>query len=215
MENQLQSFAKATCLIEAGRFKGTGFHFGAGWIMSVAHNFRNDDNDRVFQHSLLSETTFSFFSEGGRELKKFLAQPNRTAFIHHLRSGPGIDQRNKDIAMIKLGRQYARPGKEELTGWESEEEDNLTELNLTNFASMHKRVVKQDSKVHAIHYGGKNDDRKISESTVKGVTEPNDAISYGTIMLQPVLEDGASGCPIINESLQLVGMLVCCFVVMM
>ena len=173
--------------------------------MSAAHNFQNDDNDDQSNHSLLEQAKFTFTS-GEEGAKIFSPQERRTAFIHHLQPGPYMDTINKDIAMIKLGRQ---PGSAQLKPWESCEEKDLTELNLTNFATMDEREVRQCQNAYAIHYGGDDNERKMVEQTVRAVTEPTDAISYGTIRLGPAVQKGASGCPIINQNFHLVGMLFC------
>jgi hypothetical protein len=89
---ELKNFAKATCLIKcllevgppARYIKGTGFYFGSGWVMSVAHNFQNA-TDTPQLHSLLSSATFTFTVNG--EQFVFANQGNRMAFIHHLQPG--------------------------------------------------------------------------------------------------------------------------------
>lgn len=43
--DKLHKLGEGICLIEAGGFKGTGFHYGGGWVMSAAHNFQDDEND--------------------------------------------------------------------------------------------------------------------------------------------------------------------------
>ncbi len=203
--NQLKEFAEATCLIEAGRYKGTGFHFGSGWIMSVAHNFQNDDTDNEHLHSLLSSAKFTFTIDGTECV--FSSAENRMAFIHHLQPGDEVDPRNMDIALVKLGIQYEYGrGDDDYNIWENEEQQKLNEMELKCFADIEERQVTEDEKVYAIHYGGDDNNRKKQELTVTRVS-PANTNPFPTIQLQPAIKPGASGCPILNQDYKLVGLL--------
>ena len=79
-ENVWERYENATCLILTPIKQGTGFFFG-GWVMSVAHNFQNDDTDSAQLHSLLSETRFRFTVNG--TLYEFPPR-SRMAIIYHL-----------------------------------------------------------------------------------------------------------------------------------
>ena len=191
-ENEWVSYKNATCLIETPDSQGTGFFFGRGWVMSVAHNFQNDDTDPEQLHTLLSQTSFRFTVNG--HTHDFPPQ-RRMAFIHHLEPGENVDPKNMDIAMVKLGKQYEYD-RTEFQPWELAEEAILQAMQLRPvFAAIHDQQAAPNDTVHAIHYAGE---------------EPNVArLRIIPIMnLQPALQPGASGSPIINENFELVGLLV-------
>jgi hypothetical protein len=199
--NHLVNFGKATCLIQAGGYKGTGFHFGGGWVMSVAHNFQ-DNQDPDWYHSPLKRATFTFTINDKKFVFSHSENASRMAFVHHLKAGDDIDLENKDIAMVKLGIQYEYGGRK-CEDWESAERDKLNEMGSRyGFADIQaKREVKVDEKVVAIHYGG-DDNIKIENLTVKsGQQNP-------IIILHPAIKPGASGCPILNKDYKLVGVFV-------
>lgn len=185
---------KGVCLIRAGGYKGTGFHYGSGWVMTVAHNFQNDAKDTESIHSLLSKASFTFNVNG----KPFVFKENkRMAFIHHLKPGEFVDPDNKDIAMVKLGIQweYGRSNNED---WEKEEQEQLNEMKLPALAEIDKdqeRQVKVGDKVFAIHYGGDDDTMKKTDQTVRAVNDGE----VPTIELSPPIPHGASGCPILKQ----------------
>ena len=224
--NELEKFGKATCLITAGGFKGTGFHFGSGWIMSVAHNFQDDATDNERSHSLLPTAKFTFHEPPSPAEPSSLAEPSpsaessspaetsysaefsshdRMAFIHHLQPGDEVDPRNMDIALVKLGIQYEYGGRGG-GDWEKEEQQKLNEMELTCFAKIRERQVSVNETVYAIHYGGDNN-RKMVKLTVTGVSPATNENPIPTIQLRPAIQPGASGCPILNQDYQLVGFL--------
>ena len=214
-ENEWVSYENATCLIETPDSQGTGFFFGRGWVMSVAHNFQNDDTDPEQLHSLLSDTRFRFTVND--HTYDFHPQ-SRMAFIHHLRPGDNLDPHNMDIAMVKLGKQYEYD-RTEFQPWEEAEEAQLQTMRLQSVFdpmhdqqaapddTVHAQQAAPDDTVHAIHYAGEgpNVARLRTELTVARVGE-NHGIPI--MELQPALQPGASGSPIINENFQLVGLLV-------
>ena len=198
-ENEWVSYKNATCLIETPDSQGTGFFFGRGWVMSVAHNFQNDDTDPEQLHTLLSQASFRFTVNG--HTHDFLPQ-RRMAFIHHLQPGRNVDPHNMDIAMVKLGKQYEY-GTREFQTWELDEEAELQAMQLQPvFATIHDQQAAPNDTVHAIHYAG--EEPNVARLTVAGVEgNPDNPI----MRLQPALQPGASGCPII-KNFKLVGLLV-------
>lgn len=88
---RLEELKDAVCLIEcidqAGdKFRGTGFHYGDGWVMTVAHNFQDDNKDNETSHSYLSEGNFRVLFHVEGKKYEFL-EHKRTAFVHHLKTG--------------------------------------------------------------------------------------------------------------------------------
>ena len=83
---------------------------------------------------------------------------------------------------------------------DSDERDRLHEMNITaGFATIAEREVQPGEKVHIIGNNGETD------STVTNLMEnPRNPM----MELQVATRHGASGCPIINDDLQLVGLLV-------
>lgn len=207
MQEKLRKIGKGVCLIEAREYEGTGFHYGNGWVMTVAHNFQNDDEDMASIHSLLREATFTFNVD---KAKLVFEGRNRMASIHHIKPGGDVDTDNIDIAMVKLGTQweYGRAGSVE--DWEEQEQQQLCEMKLPNLAEIDKgeeRQVKVGDKVYAIHY----DEYNNIKTEKRNVVSVRDG-QVPTIILRPTLPDGASGCPILKlnnqQELKLVGLLV-------
>ena len=133
-DNDWKKCEQATCSIQSADlednvYTGTGFLYGNGWVISVAHNFQNDNTDREQQHSLLSRAHFTFTVNGQRF--DFPRPPrNRMALINHLRPGNNIDPNNMDIAMVKLGIQYEyMRSKNDYEPWEKTEQQNLKFAN--------------------------------------------------------------------------------------
>ncbi|KAJ7389954.1 hypothetical protein OS493_028004 [Desmophyllum pertusum] len=140
-DQELQKVKDAVCLIvgemrDEGlnlvRYKGTGLYYGGGWIMTVAHNFQDDIERNETTHSILSDARFRVkFDVGGQE---YVFQAHqRMAFIHHLEPGDDTDFRNKDIAMVKLGHQWAYGGRD-YPHWEREEHEKLEAMGAQRFA---------------------------------------------------------------------------------
>ena len=215
MANKWEMCKKVTCLIETcdsdgNVYIGTGFFYGQGWVMSVAHNFQNDNRDPKQLHSLLSEARFRFVVDG--QSFYFPPQPpqnpiRRTAFIHHLQPGENIDPNNKDIAMVKLGKQYKYGDRKEYQDWETVEDIQLKRMQLQSvLATIHDQQAAPNDTVHAIYYAGEEpNNRKTQTLNATNVEQnPNNPI----MELQPTLQPGASGCPIINENFNLVGLFV-------
>ena len=198
-----EKFKKATCLIQTldpdgSVCNGTGFVYGGGWVMSVAHNFQsNADSPQL--HSLLSEASFRFTV--GEHSFDFPCR-RRMAFIHHLQPGNNVDPNNMDIGMVKLGKQYEYD-RRKFQDWEIAEEEQLKEMNLQSvFATIDDRETVANDTVHAIHY----DENLVvtpTELTVRNVRENQD---IPIIELQPQIAHGASGCSILNTDFKLVGL---------
>ena len=191
-ENEWVKYENATCLIKAGIWRGTGFFFGRGWVMSVAHNFQNDDADPEQLHTLLSQARFRFTVNG---VTVEFPGRSRMAFIHHLQPGENVDRRNMDIAMVKLGKQYEY-GSREFQPWELAEEEKLQAMQLQSvFATLHRQQAAPDDTVHAIYYA--RGEQNVARLTVAGVEKNRD---IPIMELQPALPHGASGCPIIKRN---------------
>ena len=207
-ENVWESYKNATCLIKTPIKQGTGFFYGGGWVMSVAHNFQNN-TDSEQQHSLLYQAHFKFTVDG----EEFDFPPQkRVAFIHHLQPENSVDPTNMSIAMVKLGKQYEY-NRREYQDWEKAEETQLQRMQLQSvFATIHDQQAARNDKVHAIHYAGEEPNVRTTNLTV---TETLDVINVAgnpdripIMRLRPVLDPTASGCPIINGKFKLVGLLV-------
>ena len=219
-ENVWQNYMQATCLVmttdrQGSTFNGTGFLYGdSGWVMTVAHNFQNDDGENMDPrelHSLLQEAEFKFFFN--RESFDFPHPPpnfKRTAFAHHLQAGKAVDSNNMDIAMVKLGSQfeYGRIS-EAYTKWENSEKEKLDEMisqaRLSCFATIDMREVVPDENVYALDVNNNRDG--IQRTKLKVVKVMRDE-EIPIMELHPAMQPAASGCPILNEKKQLVGVLV-------
>ena len=206
-DDALEEFKKATCLIqtydsEGNAYNGTGFLYEeGGWVMSVAHNFQDDDTDPEQLHSLLSEARFRFIV-GGQSID--FHRRRRTAFIHHLQPGNSVDLNNMDIGMVKLGKQY-KHGRKEFHDWEIDEEEQLKRMKLQSvFATIDDRETVANDTVHAIHYD-ENLDVTTTELTVRNV-KTNQDTGIPIIELHPQIPPGASGSSILNTDFKLVGL---------
>ena len=223
-DDALEEFKKATCLIQTDNSEGnpynagTGFFFGGGWIMSVAHNFQNDDAVPEQLHSLLSEARFRFVVNGRSYCFPPDDQPpqrpiRRMAFIHHLRPGENVHPNNMDIAMVKLGKQYEYGNRREFQDWEIAEETQLQRMNVrSGFATLDDPATVPGDTVHAIHCGGQDPNvgrtRLTVEETLNVRNEVGNPDRIPIMRLRPALNPTALGCPIINR--KLVGLLVSC-----
>lgn len=176
---ELENVKKAVCLIQSTGegnqvFKGTGFHFGSGWIMTVAHNFQahneTDETDETF-HSIMAEGKFKV-TWNGHEFEEH----KRMAFVHHLQPGDYADHQNKDIAMFKLGIQYEYGrDQEDYSDWEKSEDEMLRSMNAASFAIanaqgaqlFHPQNPQVGENVYAFYYGGavKEEELKITKIT--------------------------------------------------
>lgn len=119
-----------------GTSRGTGFHYGNGWVMSNTHVFQSNASVNGVADNLVDEATFTFNANGN--VYKF--QPHkRMAFIHHLIPGRNANiQRDVDIAMVKLGTQYAYCGRQP-DQWERNEDQQL--MNFPTFADFDSLAV--------------------------------------------------------------------------
>lgn len=152
---RLEEVKDAVCLIEcidqAGKkIKGTGFHYGNGWVMTVAHNFQDDKKDTETSHSYLSEGKFRLLFHVRGKKYEFL-ENKRTAFVYHLNPRKDPDFKNKDIGMVKLGLQYERS--EKVDDWECKEQKQLDEMKAFAFAQTNPPDHDVGDDVYAIYYG--------------------------------------------------------------
>lgn len=176
---RLEELKDAVCLIESvdqagDKFTGTGFHYGDGWVMTVAHNFQDNKNDNETSHSYLSEGNFRVLFHVGGKKYEFL-EHKRTAFVHHLKTGKKPDFKNKDIGMVKLGVQYH--GNENPPDWEDKERKQLIEMKAVAFSKIDPPVHGAGDDVYAIYYGDAGSTvqkMKIKRTSEKGKqTETN------------------------------------------
>ena len=185
-------------------FTATGFHFGSGWVMTVAHNFEGDQHNGTF-HDLLTRAKFTFINKKGEKII-FEQGHSRMAFIHHREEGDDIDDQNMDIAMVKLGVQYEYGRKEDDIGdWEKAERLKLETLELPCLARIPQDDIQPqiDDTVYTINARGVNDGTKYLQQNVVDVT----AGEVPALTLTPARPPGASGSPILNVECQLVGLL--------
>lgn len=124
MANELtpeQKLQNAVCLIrtydELGNVStGTGFHYGGGgWIMTTAHIFQD--------RSILSNGRFDVQFDTHRQERIIFQRRRRLSFVIRLHS----EDRDQDIAMVKLGYQWEYCRKE-LNQWEKDEVGRLTKI---------------------------------------------------------------------------------------
>ena len=152
------------------KIEGTGFHYGNGWVMTVAHNFQDDVKDKKDEHSVLSSGHFRVLFDVDGSKYEF-EQHRRTAFVHHLQPGEYTDYENIDIAMVKLGIQNGFEGGSE-HDWEKEERDRLLNMNLHAFAV---NIIEPEpavgDDVDAVHYGGLDNQKKHQQVKIKSITE--------------------------------------------
>ena len=157
---ELANVKKAVCLIQCTGeqnqvlTEGTGFHFGGGWIMSVAHNFQDDQETDQTVHNFMSGGKFKVTWNGHT-----FGEHKRMAFIHHLEPGEYTDIKNTDIAMFKLGIQYEYARKKEnYTPWEKSEDEMLKSMEAASCAIANVQFdapgPKEGENVYAFHYGG-------------------------------------------------------------
>ncbi|KAL9968154.1 hypothetical protein ACROYT_G026492, partial [Oculina patagonica] len=215
MSNAKQKVDNAVCLIRGETYdeenklvgyKGTGFHYGNGWIMTVAHNFQDDNEKNEKTHSILSDARFEveFDIEGQ---KYTFEKQKRMAFVHHLQPGDDPDYKNKDIAMVKLGKQweYGRPT-EDFSEWEIEEDNKLfkqMKADQFSLAEIGPPTPNKGEPVYTAHYGGDDNEKKYEEGTSKilDIKGPTDHL-VPMLHLEKkrgVMPEGASGCPIMIE----------------
>ena len=219
-DQELQKVKDAVCLIVAETedaqgnpqtYKGTGFYFGGGWIMTVAHNFQDENEMNETIHSIFSNGKFRVeFDIEGQKYVFPAEERKRMAFIHHLESGKDADRKNKDIAMVKLGHQWEY-GRNDYTAWEREEQEKLGTMGAHDFPLANIDVPKpeKDETVYAVHYGGNDDSKKSEESKILPPPSPPwyqrccfcRRLPSKVPMLHlekkiGVLPAGASGCPI-------------------
>ena len=153
---------KAVCLIQCTGegnqvlTKGTGFHFGRGWIISVAHNFQDDQETDKELHNFMSKGKFKVIWNGHT-----FGEHKRMAFVHHLKPGEYTDFQNTDIALFKLGIQYERGCNEDLyPEWEKKEKEMLKSMKaescaFTNHSLQFDPTSPREGKnVYVFHYGG-------------------------------------------------------------
>lgn len=179
---ELENVKKAVCLIQSTAegnrvlYKGTGFHFGRGWIMTVAHNFQDDQERKKKDHNIMSEGKFKVTWNGCE-----FEEHKRMAFIHQLKPGENTDFKNKDIAMFKLGTQYEYGGRNNDRSdcnWEKREDEKLEKMNASSCAIADVQFDPPNPQVgddvYAFHYGG--DGNKLQEEQPITITE----ITQGT-----------------------------------
>ena len=214
----LQKKGEGVCLIrtrdsKGDTYKGTGFHYGNGWVMTAAHNFQDIGPDGEKNHSLINQSEFSFFV-GGQP--RTFGRHVRMAFIHHLEPGENAHSEDKDIAMVKLGLQYEYGRNPcDYTEWEEEERQNLDGLEI--FAKQDDRNVQVGQTVHAVHFGGNNNEKKFEESSIASITGGSSVSlccrichCFTCTRNVPLLHlhnpggtrfpPGSSGCPVLIES---------------
>ena len=155
------------------KWSGTGFYYGKGWIMTAAHNLRGPSKDNETSHSCLSEGKFRvLFDIGGKYPYEF-ADGRRMAFFHHLQPlGKSADLKNKDIGMVRLGRQWEW-GREEhdYSQWEKDENKKLEEMESHVFplVQIDAPHAKAGDDAYAVYYvGGK---KEVVKVTIRGISE--------------------------------------------
>ncbi|KAJ7389957.1 hypothetical protein OS493_028007 [Desmophyllum pertusum] len=208
-DQELQMVERAACLIVGKTkngegnlvsYKGTGFHYGNGWIMTVAHNFQDENEMNETIHSIFSNGKFRVeFDIEGQKYVFPAEERKRMAFIHHLEPGEDTDFKNKDIAMVKLGHQWGHGGRD-YPPWEEEERKMLDEMGARWFAlcEMGPLTPIKNETVYAVHFGGANHSKKSEKSKILRTTppSPNQVSMLHLEKKKGVLPAGASGCPI-------------------
>ena len=154
------------------KFEGTGFHYGNGWVMTVAHNFQDDVKDKKDEHSVLSSGHFRVLFDIDGSKYEF-GEHKRMAFVHHLQPGEYTDFKNKDIAMVKLGRQYEYARKD-FSAWEEEEANMLWDMKSHLYAltetGINSPKPAEGGYVDAVHYGGNANQKKHEQVKIKRIT---------------------------------------------
>ena len=181
---RMEKIKDAVCLIECMNqeeqvvSRGTGFHYGCGWVMTAAHNFQKDQEVDKKSHSYLSEENFRvLFHVNGKEYK-FYSQCTRIAFVHHLNPGEDTDFANKDIGMVKLGRQYEYGrNHDHYSSWEEEEEKMLEEMLPSKFglAQVAAADPKVADSVDVVYYGDDNESKVVREVKITHISEGKQA----------------------------------------
>lgn len=181
---RMEKIKDAVCLVEyinqEGRVIpiGTGFLYGSGWVMTVAHNFQDDQKDDKTCHSYLSEGKFRVSFHVNGEKYEFYSQFKRIAFVHHLNPGEATDFENKDIGMVKLGRQYEYGrNQDDYSDWEKEEENMLEEMGLSNFglAQVAAADCKVGDSVYVVYYEDDNETKLVEDVNITGISEGKQA----------------------------------------
>lgn len=178
---ELENVKKAVCLIQSTAegnrvlYEGTGFHFGSGWIMTVAHNFQDDDETDETFHNIMAKGKFKV-TWNGHEFEEH----KRMAFVHHLQPGDDADTQNKDIAMFKLGIQYEYGrNQNDYSDWENSEDEMLRSMNAASCAIanaqgaqlFHPQNPQVRENVYAFYYGGADDAFKEEELKITKITQ--------------------------------------------
>ena len=178
---------------------GTGFHFGGGWILSTAAVLRNREQ--------VNNATFVFSSSAGDLV---FAPRRRRAIIHRLLpAGRRPDYHNRDFTLVKLGLQHdrdRRTKRNELEGWEDEEEEALKKGQLYDFSVLLKHFSspgavlepKRGDLIIGIHYGGI--DTGVKKYSI-GLTAQNvyKLANNRVVDLCNAMNPGASGCPVLQH----------------
>lgn len=202
--SKLKQFGSGVCRIEVAQenglgYIGSGFHFGEGWILTAAHVLRNRDK--------VNRARFVFYPQ---EMEiSFEARPRR-AMIHRLLPvGRRPDYHNRDIALVKLGIQYAyRRKKDDLEEWEIDEQQLLEQFNFFDFASLAKNAftpsgeeqfsLRRTDPLTLIHFGGEQNNQKKFEFDI-AMYEVYKYMQYKVINFAFSVDSGASGCPMIQR----------------
>lgn len=181
----------AVCLIECmdqGRVtsRGTGFHYGSGWVMTVAHNVQDDKDDKTC-HSYISEGKFRvLFHVNGKEYK--FPHRKRIAFFHHLHTGEDADFKNKDIGMVKLGIQYQYGrNPEDYSDWEKHEKNMLDEIFPSNvgLAQVAAADPKEEDGVYVVYYRDDNKSKLGKIVKIKAITQGKQAKTTTSKIIKP------------------------------
>lgn len=172
----------AVCLIECidqGQVKsrGTGFHYGSGWVMTVAHNVQEDDKDDETCHTYISEGKFRvLFYVDGKEYE--FPQRKRIAFFQHLNTEEDVDIKNKYIGMVKLGIQYEYGrNPEDYSDWENDEKKMLDAMLPSNFglAQVAAADPKKGDGVYVVYYDDDNKSKLVKEVKIEAITQGKQA----------------------------------------
>ena len=172
---ELENVEKAVCLIQStGKgnqvYEGTGFHFGRHWIMSVAHNFQDNQERDQTSHNIMSEGKFKVTWHGHE-----FEEHKRMAFVHHLKPDGGTDFKHKDIAMFKLGKQYEYGRHEkDYSTWEKTEDETLSKMDAASCGIANVQLDPPDPKeeeiAYAFHYGGGNNTLRVDQPKITKIT---------------------------------------------
>ena len=129
--------------------------------MTAAHNFQDDNEKNETTHSILSGARFEVKFEIDGQTYDFGKQ-RRMAFIQQ----GGYT----DIAMVKLGVQWARGRREAdySESWEGREATDLANMRLPGLpenavADIRPHQPENDETMYVTHYGGAGDQKKFEE----------------------------------------------------